>query len=66
MTMMRSKNSVKEFDEKVVFNKKAPDISEYEKYYQQIEPENAEDIYKQVIFKTQYTKESRRTWKILF
>ena len=24
---------VKEFDEKVVFNKKAPDISEYEKYY---------------------------------
>lgn len=54
---------VKEFDEKVVFNKKAPDISEYEKYYQQIEPENAEDIYKQVLLKLQYTKKAEELGK---
>ena len=35
---------IKEFDEKVVFNKKAPDISEYQKYYEDIEPKNAENI----------------------
>jgi len=51
---------VKEFD---VFNKKAPDISEYEKYYQQIEPENAEDIYKQVLLKLQYTKKAEELGK---
>ena len=29
---------VKEFDEKVVFTKNAPDISEYQKYYEEIQP----------------------------
>lgn len=40
---------VREFDEKVVFNDNAPDINEYKTYYEQIEPENAAEIYKQVI-----------------
>ena len=31
---------VKEFDQKVVFNDNAPDISEYRKYYEEIEPAN--------------------------
>lgn len=39
---------VREFDEKVVFNDNAPDINEYKTYYEQIEPENAAEIYKQV------------------
>lgn len=57
------KKRVKEFDEKVVFNKKAPDISEYEKYYEEIEPKNAEDIYKQVLLKLQYTKKAEELGK---
>ena len=49
---------VQEFDEKVVFNDKAPDISEYQQYYEQIQPDNAEKIYRQVIKKQQYTKKA--------
>ena len=37
------------FDEEVVFADQAPDISEYQSYYESIEPENAEAIYKQVL-----------------
>ena len=33
---------VAEFNEKIVFNDNAPDISEYRSYYESIEPENAE------------------------
>lgn len=40
---------VAEFDEKVVFNDNAPDISEYQQYYASIQPENAERIYNQVV-----------------
>ena len=54
---------VKEFDEKVVFNKKAPDVSEYEKYYEEIEPENAQKIYKQVLLALQYTKKAEELGK---
>lgn len=39
----------KEFDKEVVFNSKAPDIEEYEKYYAQINPENAAELYQQVV-----------------
>ncbi len=46
---------VQEFDEKVVFNDKAPDISEYKAYYEQINPDNAEKIYRQVLDKLQYS-----------
>ncbi len=45
---------VKEFDEKVVFADQAPDIEEYKKYYESIDPTNAEEIYRQVIEQQQY------------
>ncbi len=37
------------FDEEVVFSDKAPDINEYKNYYEQIDPANAEAIYKRVV-----------------
>jgi len=40
---------VYEFDQNVVFGEEAPDIEEYRKYYEEISPENAEEIYRQVI-----------------
>ncbi|MCI9410466.1 MAG: hypothetical protein HFG36_00165 [Eubacterium sp.] len=45
---------VKDFDENVVFNDKAPDISEYQKYYEGIDPDNAASIYKDVMKDLQY------------
>jgi len=44
---------VREFDEKVVFTDNAPDINEYRAYYEQIAPENAERIYRQVLDRLQ-------------
>lgn len=41
--------NVKKFNEDVVFNENAPDVEEYKNYYEQIEPENAQEIYRQVI-----------------
>lgn len=38
-----------DFYEEVVFNDNAPDISEYQKYYESIDPANAEELYKQVV-----------------
>lgn len=43
-----------EFDKEVVYTDNAPDIEEYKKYYEQINPDNAEKIYKQVIKDYQY------------
>ena len=40
---------LKEFETDVVFNEKAPDISEYKKYYESIDQAHAEELYKQVI-----------------
>ena len=37
------------FDKEVVFNDKAPDIEEYKKYYESISPDNAAEIYRQVV-----------------
>lgn len=51
---------VQEFDEKVVFNEKAPDISEYRSYYEEISPENAEKIYRQVVKEQQYTEKAKQ------
>ena len=45
---------VKEFDENVVFSDSAPSIAEYEKYYAQINPDNAAEIYRQVVEQMQY------------
>ena len=38
-----------EFYEEVVFNDKAPEIDQYKAYYEQIDPDNAEYLYKQVV-----------------
>lgn len=37
------------FDKEVVFNQKAPEIEEYKKFYEGIDPENAAEIYRQVV-----------------
>ncbi|MBO5372482.1 MAG: hypothetical protein J6A75_07160 [Lachnospiraceae bacterium] len=37
------------FDEEVVFAEQAPDINEYKSYYESIDPENAEEIYRRVV-----------------
>ncbi|MEE3467770.1 MAG: hypothetical protein VZQ83_04960 [Eubacterium sp.] len=46
-----------EFDKNVVTNEKAPDVEEYKKYYEAINPDNAEKIYRQVAKDFQYTEE---------
>ncbi len=38
-----------EFYEEVVFNDKAPEIEQYKAYYEEIDPDNAEYLYKQVV-----------------
>lgn len=45
---------VKKFDANVVYNSKAPSIEEYRKFYEEINPETAEEIYRQVIEQLQY------------
>ncbi len=49
----------KEFDKNVVFAEAAPDIEEYKKYYEQINPVNAEEIYRQVVEQLQYSNAIR-------
>ncbi len=39
----------KEFDTNVVFNEKAPELNEYQAFYEEINEENAAEIYRQVI-----------------
>lgn len=46
---------VREFDKNVVFAEAAPDIEEYKKYYEQINPTNAEMVYRQVIEQLKYS-----------
>lgn len=43
---------VKDFETNVVLGDKAPDIAEYKKYYEEINPTNAETIYRQVVEQT--------------
>lgn len=45
---------VKRFDVNVVYNSQAPDIEEYKKYYEEMNPETAEQIYRQVVEQLQY------------
>ena len=45
-----------DFDKNVVKNDKAPDVEEYKKYYEEINPDNAEKIYKEVVKNYQYTQ----------
>ena len=50
-------NGKAQFYEEVVFNDKAPDISEYQKYYESIDPANAEELYKEVVQQEQTSQE---------
>lgn len=45
----------KKFYDEVVYNDKAPDISQYKTWYESIDPANAEEIYRQVVKKQEYT-----------
>ncbi len=44
-----------EFDKNVVYADNAPDITEYKKYYEEINPANAAEIYQQVVEQLQYS-----------
>ncbi len=46
---------VAEFDKNVVFADNAPDIEEYKKYYEEIDPTNAALLYQQVVEQLQYS-----------
>ena len=46
--------SKEKFYEEVVFSDEAPDIEEYKTYYESIDPENAEVLYKQVVEQIAY------------
>lgn len=46
----------KDFDTNVVYTDNAPDIEEYKKYYEEMNPTTAEEIYRQVIEQLQYSK----------
>lgn len=46
-----------EFYNEVVFSDKAPDISEYKKYYEKIDPSTAEEIYREVVGEVVYDQE---------
>ena len=46
-----------EFYEEVVFSDEAPDIEEYRKFYESVDPENAEYLYKQVVAQIEENKE---------
>ncbi len=46
-----------QFYEEVVFSDEAPDIQEYQKYYESIDPANAEILYKQVVEQRQDEEE---------
>lgn len=43
-----------EFYEEVVFGDNAPDIAEYRKFYEEINPDNAEVLYKEVVQQQEY------------
>lgn len=50
---------IEDFNKDIVFNDNAPDISEYRTYYEEIEPENAEKLYSQVIKQQQSTEKAK-------
>ena len=48
-----------DFYEQVVYADKAPDVSEYKKYYESIEPDKAADLYKQVVSSEQASEQAQ-------
>lgn len=47
----------KKFDEEVVYTDNAPDIESYKEWYEEMDPDNAADIYEQVLLKINYTQQ---------
>ena len=56
---------VKRFDVNVVYNSQAPDVEEYKKYYEEINPETAAEIYRQVVEQLEYDEAIKEKAKIL-
>lgn len=50
-------NLKSEFYEQIVYADNAPDVEEYKKYYEQIEPDKAAELYKQVVQSKQASEE---------
>ena len=46
-----------EFDREVVYADNAPDVSEYKKWYESIDADNAAQLYKEVVQKLQYSQQ---------
>ncbi|HHU70952.1 MAG TPA: hypothetical protein GXZ21_02830 [Clostridiales bacterium] len=44
-----------EFDRNVIFNEKAPELEEYKSYYENINPSNAEILYRQVVEQMEFS-----------
>lgn len=55
---------VKEFDKNVVFADQAPEIEEYKAYYEEIQPDNAAEIYEKVIKQLQYDEKTEEKAEI--
>ncbi len=53
------------FDNEVVFNDKAPSIEEYKKWYEEISPDNAAEIYEEVLERLAYA-EAVKAWSDTF
>ena len=56
---------VRRFDINVVYNSQAPDIEEYKKYYEEINPETAAEIYRQVVEQLAYDDAIKQKAQIL-
>ncbi len=56
---------VRDFDINVVFNSQAPDIEEYKRFYEGINPETAEEIYRQVIEQLQFDEAIKQKANLL-
>ncbi len=53
------------FDREIVFNDKAPSIEEYKKWYEEISPDNAAEIYEEVIRQLAHSEEVK-AWSETF
>lgn len=51
---------VKEFDEQVVYSDKSPELSEFQKFYEGIDPDNAAELYKQVVQDVQVSEKVKK------
>lgn len=51
---------VKDFDEQVVYSDKSPELSEFQKFYEGIDPDNAAELYKQVVQDVQYSEKVKK------